>query len=208
MLQFITNTKSAVPVTDQIREVIAGGGRWIQIRMKEASDNEIKDVVEKVMPICLEKEAFLILNDRAELAKELNVGGVHIGKNDMPPSKARVLLGAAAVIGVTANTTADINAVRYLDIDYIGLGPYRFTETKDNLAPRLGTEGLRNLTTMMRENEIVIPTVAVGGITAGDVETVMETGVSGIAVSGAIANAKDIAAETNRFLTLLSNFNK
>lgn len=208
MLQFITNPYSSVPVVEQVKKVIEGGGRWIQVRMKDASDEEIKKVVEEIKPLCIEKEAFLILNDRVELAKELNVGGVHLGKEDMLPSKARMTLGAAAVIGVTANTFADVEAVRYLDIDYIGLGPFAFTETKKNLAPVLGTEGLREIMLKMRENEINIPTVAVGGIKLEDVPRIMETGVNGIAVSAAIANAENIAEETRKFLNALSDFEK
>ena len=112
MLQFITNTEAAATPAEQVKGVIAGGCRWVQIRMKDASDEEISRVVEDIKPLCLETETFLILNDRVELAKKLDVGGVHLGKTDMLPSKARMLLGPAAVIGVTANTIDDIKAVR------------------------------------------------------------------------------------------------
>lgn len=205
MLQFITNTESKNDVVTQVKEVIAGGGRWIQVRMKDASDDEIRKVIEEIKPLCIEKEAFLILNDRVELAKELNVGGVHIGKTDMLPSKARVFLGAGAVIGVTANTFQDVEAVRYLDVDYIGIGPFRQTNTKKNLAPILGVEGIAEITLAMRNNEIVIPTVAVGGITLDDVDILMESGVNGIAVSGDIANADDIAARTAQYIAKFEN---
>lgn len=206
MLQFITNTESKTPVADQIKKVLEGGGRWIQIRMKGATDEEIKKVVEEVMPLCIEKEAFLILNDNPELAKRLNVGGVHLGKTDMLPSQARVLLGAAAVIGCTANTFDDVLAVRSLDVDYIGIGPFRYTETKKNLAPVLGIDGIKSITTQMAAKDITIPTVAVGGITYDDLDSlILEAGVNGVAVSGAIANADDIAAETKRFVDKLAS---
>ena len=91
--------------------------------MKDATDEEIGKVVEAVKPTCEQKGVFLLLDDRVELAKQLNVGGVHLGKEDMPPSKARMILGPAAVIGVTANTIADVLAVSQLDIDYFGFGP-------------------------------------------------------------------------------------
>ena len=184
MLQYITNTDCPVSVPDQVKGVLEGGCRWIQIRMKEASDDEIKSVVEIVKPLCLEKDAFLLLDDRVELAKTLDVGGVHLGKTDMLPSKARVILGPAAVIGVTANTFDDIKAVRSLDVDYIGIGPYTETSTKKNLAPVLGLEGIRK--------EDVVP--------------LMETGINGIAVSGAIAFASDIKKETEEFMRLLKPF--
>lgn len=208
MLQFITNTESPVPVVEQVREVINGGCRWIQVRMKEASDEEISSVIEEIKPLCIEKEAFLILNDRVELAKKLDVGGVHIGKTDMLPSRARLLLGPAAVIGVTANTIEDVMAVKALDIDYIGIGPFRFTETKKNLAPVLATEGIHSICRQMEAKEINIPRVAVGGIRKEDVRTLMEAGVNGVAVSGALAFAHDIAAETAEFLRILAPFEK
>lgn len=203
MLQFITNTKAKAPVIDQILAVLEGGGRWIQIRMKEASDEEIKKVVEAVKPKCIETGSFLLLNDRVELAKELNVGGVHLGKEDMPASKARMILGPAAVIGVTANTYADVAAVSQLDIDYYGIGPYADTKTKENLSPILGLDGIRDICYQMEKNEIEKARVAVGGIGLDDVLPLLESGVNGIAVSGAIAYADDIVKATQDFLKLL-----
>ncbi len=208
MLQYITNTDCRASVTEQIKGVLAGGCRWIQIRMKDASDEEISRVVGEVKPLCMEKDAFLILNDRVELAKSLDVGGVHLGKSDMLPSKARMILGPAATIGVTANTLDDILAVRSLDIDYIGLGPFADTRTKRNLAPILGLEGIRSLSAGMLEKEINIAHVAVGGIRKDDVVPLMETGINGIAVSGAIANSNDIKKATEEFLELLKPFRK
>lgn len=202
MLQYITNTDCKVPVADQIFAVIEGGCKWVQIRMKDASDDDIRKVVEAVKPTCEKKEVFLILNDRVELAKELNVGGVHLGKEDMPCSKARMILGPAAVIGVTANTFADIVAVSNLDIDYYGLGPFAHTDTKKKLAPVLGIEGIRDLCYQMASKKIDIAHVAVGGIKADDVLPLIEAGVNGIAVSGAIAFAPDIVKETERFISL------
>ena len=203
MLQFITNTKSKTPVTDQIFAVIEGGCRWVQIRMKDASDEEIKKVVDAVKPKCIETGTFLLLNDRVELAKELNVGGVHLGKEDMPVSKARTILGAAAVIGVTANTFADVAAVSALDIDYYGIGPYANTSTKENLAPILGLNGIRDICYQMEEKNILIPHVAVGGIKLDDVLPLLEAGVNGIAVSSAIADADDIVQATRNFINIL-----
>ena len=208
MLQFITNTESSVNPAEQVKGVIAGGCRWVQIRMKEASDEEISKVVEEIKPLCLETETFLILDDRVELAKKLDVGGVHLGKTDMLPSKARLILGPAAVIGVTANTFDDIKAMRSLDIDYIGMGPFAHTLTKKNLAPVLGIEGIRRLSMEMQQNEINIAHVAVGGIKLDDVVPLMEAGADGIAVSAAIANAADISSKTAEFIERLKPFMK
>lgn len=203
MLQYITNTDCKVPVIDQAFAVIEGGCRWIQVRMKEASDEEIKTVIEAIKPKCIETQTFLILNDRVELAKELNVGGVHLGKEDYPVSKARMILGAAAVIGVTAHSIEDVMAVSSLDIDYYGIGPFAETSTKKNHAEVLGIEGIRKICFEMEEKHIEIPRVAVGGIKLEDVLPLLEAGANGIAVSGAIAFADDIAKETKKFIDAL-----
>lgn len=203
MLQYITNTDCGRSVVEQVKAVIEGGCRWIQIRMKDASDEEIGNVVKEILPLCIEKESFLLLDDRVELAKELNVGGVHLGKDDMPPSKARMILGPAAVIGVTANTIEDIEAVKALDIDYIGIGPFRETTTKKNLAPVLGIDGIKKICDDMQSKEINIAHVAIGGITLEDVKPLLAAGVDGIAVSGAIANAEDMVEATRQFIKLM-----
>lgn len=208
LLQYITNTDAPTSVVDQVKGVLAGGCRWIQVRMKDASDEEISKVVNEIKPLCLEAESFLILDDRVELAKTLDVGGVHLGKGDMLPQQARVILGPAAVIGCTANTIDDILAVCRLDVDYIGMGPYRETTTKKNLAPVLGLDGIKNLCEDMTAREINLAHVAVGGIRPEDVVPLMESGVDGIAVSGAIAFANDIRKATEEFVNILKPYVK
>lgn len=203
MLQYITSTSVKHSVVDQILGVIEGGCRWVQIRMKDATDDEIAEVVKAVLPKAAETETFLLLDDRVELCKKLELTGVHLGKEDMAPSQARMELGPAAVIGETANTYEDISRYAALDIDYFGVGPFAYTETKKNLAPLLGLAGIREIAAKMRENDIAIPIVAIGGITLDDVKPLLEAGANGIAVSGAIARADDIAAATRAFIDLM-----
>ena len=205
MLQFITNTNCNVPLEAQVAAALDGGCRWVQLRMKDASDDEIRRVVSVIKPMCDQMEAFLILNDRVNLAKELEVSGVHVGKEDMSPSEARAILGAGAVIGVTVNTFEDVLRAATCDIDYVGIGPYRHTTTKKNLAPILGKEGISAICRQMDERGIEIARVAVGGIGIDDILPLMECGVNGVAVSGAIANAKDMAAATSELVRLLNS---
>lgn len=201
MLQFITNTECGVPVTDQIFAVIDGGCRWIQIRMKDASDEEIGKVVEAVKPRCIETESFLLLDSRVELAKALDVGGVLLGKDNMPCSKARTILGPAAVIGITANTFEEISAIRALDVDYIALAPFAESCGETEPAPALGTEGIRVICEKMEKEKINIPRVALGGIRPEDIEPLIKAGVNGIA-SSAMAYTPDIAEATRHILTM------
>lgn len=178
MIQYITNPASPVPVAEQVKNVIANGGRWVEIYMPEATDEEIGKVVDEIKPLCIETETFLILSDRVELAKTLNVGGVHLGPHDMLPSKARVYLGAGAVIGVTASSFADVESVKALDIDYISLRPFRDEDGREGL----GIEGIKQIVDAMRIAEIEIATVAQGGVTKDDIAALMEAGVNGVIV--------------------------
>lgn len=205
MLQFITNTEVELDVTQQVREVLAGGCKWVQLRMKDSSDDDIREIVNEIKPFCKDHDAILILNDRVELAKELEVDGVHLGKTDMKPEEARLILGSGAIIGVTVNTFEDVDLVKNLDIDYIGIGPFRKTSTKKNLAPILGIEGYQNIIEKMRTAEIEIPAVAVGGISFDDIGPLFSAGINGVAVSGAIASAESPERATKKFLSIISN---
>lgn len=203
MLQYITNTACGKSIPEQVKAVLAGGCRWIQLRMKDAGHDEVMEMAKTIKPLTDEKEAFLIINDYVDICRDVNCTGVHLGKSDTPPSKARMELGPLAVIGVTANTFADIEAVRSLDIDYIGMGPFADTKTKENLAPILGLEGVSALCNEMNAAEINIAHVAVGGVKLEDVKPLLEAGCDGIAVSGAIAFADDMEEATRRFCELL-----
>ncbi|MDE5791878.1 MAG: thiamine phosphate synthase [Muribaculaceae bacterium] len=208
MLQFITNDKSPVSITDQIKGFIHGGGRWVQVRMDDASDEEIRKVVEEIKPLCLEVQAFLLLHNRVELAKTLDVGGVHLEKDATLPSKARLELGPAAVIGVSANTLDDIKSVRSLDVDYIAIGPYKECDLFDASVPVLGFDGIKRLDSEMQQLEINIAHVAAGGIGKDDVKALLEAGANGIAVSKEIAFASDVKKETEDYLRILKPFEK
>ncbi len=196
MLQFITHPSEKYTIAEEVKMAIDGGCQWIQLRMKDATNEEVKATALEIIPMCKEKDVILVIDDRVELTKELLVHGVHLGKEDMPPAEAREYLGAGAIIGATANTAADIIALRKTDIDYIGLGPFRYTTTKSKLSPVLGLDGYRSIVKEVREAGIDIPIVAIGGITIDDIEDIMLTGVNGIALSGEIINAEDPTTHT------------
>ncbi len=194
MLQFITHPSDKLSIPEQVRLAIEGGCRWIQLRMKNATDAEVAAMAREIIPICRENDTILVIDDRVEVVMETKVHGVHLGKDDMDPAKAREYLGPHAIIGCTANTAADILALASLDIDYIGLGPFRFTTTKERLSPVLGLEGYRKIVEEVRAAGCELPIVAIGGIEPADVPSLLDTGVNGIAMSGAIINSPDPAA--------------
>ena len=173
---------------------LEGGCRWIQLRMKDASDDEVRKAAAEIQPMCKAHDAIFLLDDRVELAKELKADGVHLGKNDMPVDEARRVLGEEFIIGGTANTFEDIERLARQGADYIGCGPFRFTTTKKNLAPVIGIEGYRDIIEKMKAAGIDLPVVAIGGITADDIDDILATGVRGIAVSGTVLRAENPVA--------------
>lgn len=199
-IQFITHFNDRYGYVDGARMALEGGCKWIQLRMKGASDDEVVEAAAQIQPLCREHEAIFLLDDRVELAKRLNADGVHLGKNDMPVSEARQVLGEEFIIGGTANTFSDIERLASQGADYIGCGPFRFTTTKEKLSPVIGLEGYRRIVEQMAVKGINLPIVAIGGITCDDIPALMQTGIDGIAVSGAVLNADNPAAEMKRML--------
>ena len=205
MLQFITHTTERYGYAEGAIEALNGGCKWIQLRMKGADADDIRRAVDKLKPLCQEKGAILILDDHVELTSQLDIDGVHLGKNDMPPAEARALIGEKYIIGGTANTFEDIKNLVAQGVDYIGLGPFRYTETKQNLSAILGIEGYKNILSQCRAAGITTPIVAIGGIEPDDIPTIMQAGVSGIALSGAILRSDNPAETTHKIITTLNN---
>ena len=204
MLQFITNATGKEAIIAQVEAVLAGGCRWIQLLMKKASRNEIIETAKALKPICAEAEAILIIDDHVDIAKELELDGVHLGKTDMNVKEAREILGEKFIIGATANTLDDVMAFSPVDVDYIGLGPYKFTTTKENLSPIIELESYANIVKVAANSKREIPIVAIGGIEYDDIDRVMSSGVDGVAVSGALINADDTQQATRQMIDKLN----
>lgn len=204
-LQYITAPKEGMTLCEQVEAVCRGGMRWIQLRMKGASLAEMLHEGKKVKEICRHYQALFIINDRVDVARLLEADGVHLGKEDMDPREARRILGPSKIIGATCNTWEDILLRQSQQVDYIGLGPYTFTKTKEKLSPILGLEGYRNLLSRIQEHKITIPIFAIGGITETDIPPLMQTGIQGIALSGLIKNSPDLKGQTMKILNLLNS---
>ncbi|MDO4163655.1 MAG: thiamine phosphate synthase [Bacteroides sp.] len=197
-LQFITHYTNRFSYADSARIALEGGCRWIQLRMKDSSMEEIRPVALQVQSLCHEYGATFIIDDHVELALSLHADGVHLGRNDMPIAEARRILGSSYIIGGTANTIEDVRR-HYADgADYIGCGPFRYTTTKKNLSPILGLEGYAHIMEQMKAENIPLPIVAIGGITTDDIPDLMRTGISGIALSGSVLRAENPVEEMKK----------
>ncbi len=198
--QFITHHTDRYTYLDSVRIALEGGCRWIQLRMKEASSEEIIPIAKEAMAMCRKHGATFIIDDHVELVKHLGADGVHLGKNDMPISEARKILGKEFIIGGTANTFEDVRMHVEAGADYIGCGPFRFTTTKKNLSPMLGLEGYADIVSRMKAEGIDLPIVAIGGITKEDIPALMRTGVTGIALSGSVLRAENPVEEIKKII--------
>ena len=203
MIQFITHSNNRYGYVDGARLALEGGCRWVQLRMKEATEAEFMAAAAEIGRLCKEHGATFVLDDHVEWVEKTGADGVHLGKNDMPIDEARKILGNDKIIGGTANTFDDVERLYRQGANYIGCGPFRFTTTKKNLSPVLGLEGYQHIVDQMKSYGINLPIVAIGGILESDIKSILATGVSGIAVSGGILNAENPAEEMQRFLKLV-----
>jgi thiamine-phosphate pyrophosphorylase len=201
-LQFIMHHNERYSYIDSAKLVLAGGCRWIQLRMKDAILNERRSAALQIQKLCKEYNATFIIDDDVDLTKEIHADGVHLGLNDMPIDEARRILGKDFIIGGTANTYADIEKHWKTGADYIGCGPFRYTQTKKNLSAILGIDGYRHIIDKVKEHQCPLPIIAIGGITYNDIPLLMTTGISGIAVSGTILNASCPITETRKLINL------
>lgn len=191
-LQFITHHTNRYSHIDSARIALEGGCRWIQLRIKGTSDKVLEETALAIQKMCRAHGATFIVDDNVLLAKRIGADGVHLGKSDMPISEARKILGEDIIIGGTVNSFEDIaTTLQTTAPDYFGCGPYRYTTTKQNLAPILGIEGYSEIVRKMRMHHINIPIVAIGGITKSDIPAILSCGADGIALSSGILSAEN-----------------
>lgn len=200
-LHYITTNPEAAELACQ------GGVRWVQLRVKNQPHAAWKHLALDTQAVCRRYGATLLINDNPRLAQEIGADGVHVGQADMPPAEARDMLGAKFIIGGTANTFADVQRLVAAGVDYVGLGPYRFTPTKENLSPILGLAGYAEIIRQCRAAGLSVPVIAIGGITLADVESLLAAGLHGVAVSGAIGNAENPIETAKLFISKLAAVN-
>lgn len=171
---------------EQMEAYCKGGGKCTQLRLKSKSESEMLDIAKIARELTDKYEAQLIINDHLELAKEVQADGVHLGQDDRSTAEARNVLGTDSIVGRTCNTLEQIIDACKEPIDYVGVGPLRFTATKEKLSPTLGFEGFREIVQGLEELKIDIPVIAIGGIGLADISKLLERGVYGVAVASLV----------------------
>lgn len=188
-LQYISQGETIEKQLQNIHQALDAGCNWIQMRFKNQTPEKRFVLAESVKILCEEYLANFIVNDDVLLAQKIAADGVHLGLTDMSITEARAILGDRKIIGATANTFGDVHLQSKNGCDYIGLGPFQFTETKEKLSPILGTEGYFSILNKMKTENILTPVYAIGGITLENIENLVKTGIHGIAVSGMITKS-------------------
>jgi len=199
-LHYISQEVGDTSHVDNIIEACKAGVDWVQLRIKDASEDDILTLAYEAKAICKEHNAKLIINDHVDIAKQIKAHGVHLGAQDMSPTEARKILGDKPYIGATANTWEDVQKLCNEPIDYIGLGPFKHTDTKKNLSPILGIKGYSNILNNMIIHDIEMPIIAIGGIEIEDILDIQMTGCYGVAVASLINdsdNKKEIVEGIN-----------
>ncbi|MDY0930037.1 thiamine phosphate synthase [Chryseobacterium sp. CFBP8996] len=200
-LQYISQgfTKSEQELN--IKKALDNGIKWIQIRWKNAPENEFIRLCEISKKLCADNRSVCIINDDVQIAKDIDAEGVHLGLKDTSIEIARQILGENKIIGGTANSISDVLQRMNESCDYIGLGPLRFTSTKEQLSPILGFEGYQKIIQTLKEKSLEIPKIfAIGGVVLEDIQFLQQIGIYGVAVSGQITNQPSI---TKEFKTVL-----
>ncbi|PCH97702.1 MAG: thiamine phosphate synthase [Bacteroidetes bacterium] len=205
-LQFITQDIPGFSHIEQVEIACSAGVRWVQLRMKEATVTKFKETAIAVNRVCKKHESVFIVNDNVDVALKVQADGVHLGKKDMLPSKARLMMGLKAIIGGTANSLSDMLWCTEEGCDYIGVGPYRFTSTKKNLSPVLQSCGMLDLIEAYSiSTDNPVPIIAIGGIQPDDVQELIQSEYHGIAVSSAIAKIENPAMAVEIFINNLKH---
>lgn len=191
-------TMDGLPLShaDQARALVAAGAGWVQLRMKNAAPEVWQATAREVVSICHEGGALCTINDNVEIALASDADGVHLGKLDEDWVAARARLGPEKLLGGTVNNADDARRASSARVlDYVGIGPLRFTTTKQKLAPVLGLEGIAALLPLLDG----LPAWAIGGVLPADLPALRRAHLAGVAVSSSLYTQNQVSANLAAF---------
>jgi thiamine-phosphate pyrophosphorylase len=184
---------------EQTAKLIEGGAKLIQLREKYSSPRNFYEDAKKALDIARSRKVKIIINDRVDIALALKADGVHLGQTDLPPDKARKILGEKAIIGFsTHNISQALEAVNFPN-DYMAIGPVFATHTKENPDKEVGIDGVRRIREMIGD----FPLVAIGGINSENFLEVLGAGADSVAVvSDLLREPMNIAEKIKKFMNV------
>jgi thiamine-phosphate pyrophosphorylase len=200
-LHYISQGSSPKEHLNNIQKACSAGAELVQLRLKNVSEKKYLKLAEEVREITSHFQTRLIINGQYKIAKKVKADGVHLEASDICPIIARTHIYTWQIIGGTANTKQDCEALINKQVDYISLSPFRLSITQDNVPTVLGLNGYSAIIDALKTET---PFIGVGGITTKDVADILETGVSGIGVSTDITQDFDRIKTFNKFLSASS----
>ncbi|SDC83539.1 thiamine phosphate synthase [Pedobacter soli] len=201
--QYITHDIPNLTHIEQVQLACEAGAKWIQYRCLSKDDEALLADISAIAEICDDWGTTLIVTDHIHLNGKADIQGFHIEDMDADFAAIRKQLGNDVTLGGSANTVENLIRMANQGVDYAGFGPFATTETKPNDLPLIGVEGYSKALQKLKAANIQLPLLAVGGIKIYDVEALMQTGIYGIAVSGAINFADDFIEAYQDFYTLV-----
>lgn len=193
MLQFITRKNERYGIEEQVKMVIEGGCKWIELDINDATAEEVKAIIENLIPLCKEADAILVVDDYVDIVKEMEVTGLRLIKDSKNVGEVRNILEGGPIIGVNVSTAGDIYALKGIDVDYVTI----------EINEPHSLDSIYKIVSEVREAGINMPIVAIGDITIENIKEVTATGVNGVAMSDAIVNAENPTEYTKKILSIL-----
>ena len=173
-------------LASQVEKAIIGGASFVQLREKNAGEQEFYELAVDVQKVCRKYNVPFVINDNVELAKKIDADGVHVGQSDMNVPDVRSIIGKDKILGVSAQTVEQALLAERQGADYLGVGAVFATSSKDD-EDSVSYEVLKNICAAVK-----IPVVAIGGITSENVIQLKGSGIAGISVISAIFAKDDI----------------
>ncbi len=181
---------------EQVEKAIKGGVTFVQLREKNLDEESFLNEALEIQKLCKKYNIPFIINDNVEIARKINAHGVHVGQRDMKAGNVREILGEDKILGVSAQTIEQALLAEKEGADYLGVGAVFSTGSKPD-AEDVSFDTLKEIC-----SAVSIPVVAIGGIGAGNVSKLENSGISGIAVISAIFAADDIESATKNLKEL------
>ncbi|NQU44307.1 thiamine phosphate synthase [bacterium] len=179
-----------------LAKALQAGLRVVQLRGKDLPDDLQIETGREIRDLTRRHGADFIVNDRLDLALELDADGLHIGQDDLSPAQARAALGPDRYLGLSTHSREQIEQARHEPVDYIGVGPAFPTSTKENADPVVGVDLIQ-----WAVRHAAQPVVAIGGIDLANVDSLLCAGAENVAVISAISRSADPSAATRQFLS-------